>query len=193
MKSSTGKTTTSKKTTASEQTTDGTTMERSLLLELFENGLKDIYWAEKALVNALPKMAENATSPELVDALETHLQETEGQVTDLERVFELIDKKPVAKKCDAMEGLIKEGEAIIKDTEEGPQRDAGIIAAAQKVEHYEIATYGTLSTWAETLGLAEASEILAGILDEEKNADETLTEIAVSTVNVQALQEEEGE
>lgn len=178
-----------KKNTASEN--DG--MERSSLMDLFEKELKDIYWAEKALTKALPKMAKNASSPELVEAIENHLAETEEQVSKVEQVFEFIEKKPVAKKCEAMDGLIKEGEEIMKDTEKGPQRDAGIISAAQKVEHYEIASYGTLKTFAEMLGLTEAAEILSEILEEEKNADSTLTEVAVSTINVQALQEEEQE
>lgn len=168
-------------------------MERSLLMELFENSLKDIYWAEKALLKAIPKMAKNATAPELVEALENHLTETEQQVKKVESVFALLEKKATAKKCEAMEGLIKEGEEIMKDTEKGPQRDAGIIAAAQKVEHYEIASYGTLCSFAGTLGLTEAAEILEEILEEEKTADATLTEVAESTINVAAMEEEEGE
>jgi ferritin-like metal-binding protein YciE len=168
-------------------------MERSLLMELFENELRDIYWAEKALTKALPKMAKNATSSELVEAIENHLQETEEQVSKVERVFELIGKKAVAKKCEAMAGLVKEGEEIMKETEKGPQRDAGIISAGQKVEHYEIATYGTLRTFAQTLGLDEVADLLEEILEEEKNADNTLTEVAVSAINVEALEEESAE
>lgn len=164
-------------------------MERSLLMELFEDELKDIYWAEKALTKALPKMAKNATSQELIDAIEEHLEETEQQVKKLEEVFELMDKKPVAKKCEAMAGLIKESEEIMKDTKKGPQRDAGIISAGQKVEHYEIASYGTLRTFATTLGMEEAADILSEILEEEKNADQTLTDVAESTINVEALEE----
>lgn len=166
------------------------TIERSALMELFEDELKDIYWAEKALTKALPKMAKNATAAELKEAIENHLSETQEQVQKVEQVFEAINKKPVAKKCEAMAGLIKEGEEIMKDTEKGPQRDAGIISAGQKVEHYEIASYGTLRTFAETLGLTEAAEILAEILEEEKAADEKLTEVAVSSINVEALEEE---
>lgn len=188
------KTTTKPKSPAKKQASNSETpMERSLLMELFENELKDIYWAEKALTKALPKMAKNASSPELVEAIENHLAETEEQITKVEQVFELIDKKAVAKKCEAMAGLIKEGEEIMKDTEKGPQRDAGIISAAQKVEHYEIASYGTLRTFAQTLGLDDAATILEEILEEEKNADTTLTDIAVSTINVEALEEEEAE
>lgn len=164
-------------------------MEESKLMKLFEDELKDIYWAEKALTKALPKMAKNATSPELVEALENHLAETESQIEKLEQVFELIDKKPVAKKCEAMAGLVKEGDEIMKDTEKGAMRDAGIISAGNKVEHYEIASYGTLRTFAQILGLVEAADILNEILEEEKNADATLTEIAESIINIQASEE----
>ena len=187
------KTTSKAKGATKKPSTDGSPMERSLLMELFENELKDIYWAEKALTKALPKMAKNASSSELVEAIENHLEETEAQIEKLEQVFELISKKAVAKKCEAMAGLIKEGEEIMKDTKKGPQRDAGIISAAQKVEHYEIASYGTLRTFAETLGLDEAAMLLEEILEEEKNADITLTEVAVSTINIEALEEEEVE
>jgi|SRR6202008_276605 len=165
-------------------------MDRSLLMKLFEDELKDIYWAEKALTKALPKMAKNATSPELKKAIEDHLAETKDQVKKVEFVFGLLEKKVVAKKCEAMAGLIKEGEEIMKDTEKGSQRDAGIISAGQKVEHYEIASYGTLRAFADTLELTEAAEMLAEILEEEKNADAALTEVAMSAVNVKALEEE---
>jgi len=166
-------------------------IEESKLLKLFEEELKDIYWAEKALTKALPKMAKNATSQELIDAIETHLTETEEQVQKVEEVFALLGKKPVAKKCEAMDGLIKEAQSIMEDSEEGAMRDAGIISAAQKVEHYEIASYGTLRTFAQTLGLTDAVDILQGILDQEKNADQILTEVAESTINIQAAEEEE--
>lgn len=168
-------------------------VEETQLMKLFEDELKDIYWAEKALVKALPKMAKKATSEELVEAIESHLQETEMQVQKVEDVFESIGKKPMAKKCEAMDGLIKEAEEIMKESEDGAMRDAGIISAAQKVEHYEIATYGTLRTFAQTLGLDEAANILQEILEEEKGADEKLTQIAESTINVQAAEEVEAE
>lgn len=168
-------------------------MEESALMKLFEDELKDIYWAEKALTKALPKMAKNATSDELVEAIQNHLQETEEQVKKLEEVFELIGKKAVAKKCEAMAGLIKEGEGIMKDTDKGAMRDAGIISAGNKVEHYEIASYGTLKTFARILGLTEAAEILNDILEEEKNADVTLTGIAESTINILASETEAAE
>jgi ferritin-like metal-binding protein YciE len=166
-------------------------MEETKLMKLFEEELKDMYWAEKALTKALPKMAKKATSDELMEAIENHLRETEEQVNKLEQVFEVIGKKAQAKKCEAMAGLIKEAEEIMKDSDEGAMRDAGIISAAQKVEHYEIASYGTLRTFAQTLGLDEAVELLDAILEEEKAADQKLTEVAEATINVQALSEVE--
>lgn len=162
------------------------------LTELFEDGLKDIYWAEKALTKAIPLMAKNATSAELIDALTNHLTETEEHVTRLEQVFESIGKKASAKKCDAMEGLIEEGKGILEETEPGVVRDAGIIAAAQKIEHYEIATYGTLRQFAETLGLTDAAALLEQTLDEEKGADKKLTEVAVAAINIEAAEEDEN-
>lgn len=158
------------------------------LRDLFLDGLKDIYYAEKALVAAIPKMAQNATSPELVEALTGHLKVTKTHVTRLEEVFKAIDEKPEAKKCEAIMGLIKEAEEIMGATEKGMVRDAGIILASQKVEHYEIATYGTLRTFAKTLGENEASALLQTTLDEEKEADEKLTEIAEAFVNEEAAE-----
>jgi len=163
----------------------------SQLQELLENELKDIYWAEKALTKAIPKMIKKATSQDLITALDNHLNETEEQVSRLEQVFEKLGKKAVAKKCEAMSGLINEAEEIMEDSEEGAMRDAGIISAAQKVEHYEIATYGTLKTFAETLGLEDIATLLKATLEEEKGADEKLTEIAVVVVNDQAAHETE--
>jgi len=163
------------------------------LRKLFEDQLKDIYWAEKALTKALPKMIKKATHEELVDALTEHLSVTEGQVKRLEEVFNSIGTKATAKKCEAMAGLIKEGEEIMSETTQGVVRDAGIIAAGQKVEHYEIATYGTLCAFAKTLGENEALSLLKETLDEEKEADEKLTEIAESSINMEAAGEEEGE
>lgn len=166
-------------------------MQSSQLMKLFEEELKDIYWAEKALTKAIPKMIKNATSADLVEALENHLMETEEQVKRAEQVFELTGKKAVAKKCEAMEGLIKEAEEIMEECEEGAMRDAGIISAGQKVEHYEIASYGTLRQFAETLGLTEAVALLEETLNEEKLADEKLTEVALGAINVEASEEEE--
>ena len=161
------------------------------LRELFVDSLKDIYWAEKALTKALPKMANKATTAKLIEGLEHHLTETEEQVKRLEEVFSIIDVKARAKKCEAMEGLIKEAKSIMKETAKGPVRDAGIIAAAQKVEHYEIATYGTLVAFAKTLGEDAAAELLAQTLAEEKTADETLSEAAYNDINFEASEEEE--
>ena len=158
------------------------------LTDFFEDGLKDIYWAEKALTKALPKMSKNATSPELVKALDNHLKETEEQITRLESVFKSIGKKATAQKCDAMAGIIEEGNSILEETKPGVVRDAGIIAACQKVEHYEIASYGTLRQYAETLGLDEAEKLLAKTLAEEKEADVKLTVIAVKAVNLEAAE-----
>lgn len=164
------------------------TMKSSQLMELFEDGLKDIYFAEKALLKAIPKMIDNATSKDLVNALTSHLAETENQVMRLESVFESIDKKAEAVKCEAMVGLIKEATEIMEQCEEGSMRDAGIIAAAQKVEHYEIATYGTLRQFAETLGLTEAVTLLEETLVEEKAADSKLSEVAVEAINLEAAE-----
>jgi ferritin-like metal-binding protein YciE len=164
-------------------------MERTLMTELFENALKDMFWAEKALTRAMPKLIKHSSSRHLIDVLETHLAETQEQAAMLEQVFAILGKKPAAKRCEAMEGLIKEGEEIIKGTAEGPQRDAGIIAASRKVEHYEIASYSTLCFFARTLNLDDAAAILEDILDQEKNADTTLAELAIITINVSSLLE----
>jgi len=168
----------------------------SQLEKLFTDSLKDIYWAEKHLTKTLPKMKKKATTDELKSAIEEHLAQTEEHVSRLEQVFEICGKKAQAKKCDAMEGLTKEGDSIIEETENNTMtRDAGIIMAAQKVEHYEIATYGSLVQLAKTLGKNDAAEILHQTLEEEKQADEKLTEIAEWNVNQAAAQEagEEGE
>jgi ferritin-like metal-binding protein YciE len=162
----------------------------SQLMKLFENELKDIYWAEKALTKAIPKMVKNATASDLIVALENHLEETEEQVRRIEQIFDLLEMRAVGKKCQAMEGLIKEAEEIMADCEEGAMRDAGIISAAQKVEHYEIATYGTLRQFAETLCLKEIEILLEMTLNEEKMADETLSDVAVCSINDQAADEE---
>lgn len=166
--------------------------DESALNELFIDELKDIYWAEQHLVKALPKMAKAATSEELRSAIEEHLQETENHVSRLESVFDSIDEKAVAKKCEAMAGLIKEGDEIVTETEKGTfTRDAGIISAAQKIEHYEIASYGTLRTLANVLGYTEAVDLLEATLKEEKNADGLLTQIAESGINSSGRNEKE--
>jgi ferritin-like metal-binding protein YciE len=161
------------------------------LRELFVYELKDIYWAEKTLTKAIPKMIKNATSTELVDALSDHLKETTEQVKRLEEVFSLIGEKAVAIKCEAMMGLIAEADEIMAGTEKGKVRDAGIILSAQKVEHYEIAAYGTLCSFAKTLNENEALALLEDTLDEEKGIDEKLTEIAESSINIDAAGEYE--
>lgn len=160
------------------------------LKELFVDGLKDIYWAEKQLTKALPKMAKAATSDELKAAFEMHLTETEGHVVKVEQVFELIGEKALAKHCPAMEGLIEEGEEVIDSTTKGTfVRDCGLIMAAQKVEHYEIGSYGSLRSVARMLGYNKASEVLQAILDEEGAADQKLTDLAEMYINEEAAQE----
>ncbi len=156
------------------------------LKDLFEDALKDIYWAEKALIKALPKMEKNATSPKLKNAMAQHLKETQTQVTRLEDCFAALGKKAVAKKCDAMQGLLDEGKSIMEETVAGPVRDAGIIAAAQKVEHYEIASYGTLAAFAKVLGEKKCLKPLLATLSEEKACDELLTSIADTDLNTEA-------
>lgn len=159
------------------------------LHDLFEMELKDIYWAEKALTKAIPKMINKATSQELINALEEHLSVTERQVGRAEQVFELMQMPPRTKKCEGISGIIKEAEEIMKEAEKGTARDAGIIAAAQKVEHYEIASYGTLCAFAKTLGMERAAELLMDTLREEKEADSKLSELAESSINEEAMQE----
>ena len=158
------------------------------LRSLFVDELKDIYFAEKALIKAIPKMIQNATAMELTHALTGHLEETKKQVTRLEKVFSILGEKAEGKKCEAITGLIKEAEEIMSSTEKGMVRDAGIILAGQKVEHYEIATYGTLRIFAKTLGEDEAADLLEETLGEEKTADQKLTEIALAFVNDEAAQ-----
>lgn len=156
----------------------------------FHDALKDIYWAEKHLTKALPKMKKAATTEELQTAIDEHTAQTEEHVARLEQVFELLGKKPQAKKCEAMEGLVKEGSSIIEETEKGSMtRDVGIIMAAQKVEHYEIATYGGLVQLATTMGQDEIAGILQQTLDEEKETDEGLSTIAENNINWEAEQE----
>jgi ferritin-like metal-binding protein YciE len=156
------------------------------LEDLFYETLKDIYFAEKTLVKALPRMAKAAESDELREAFEHHLEETEGQVDRLEQVFELIDKPARGKTCAAIKGLTEEAQEVMKEFKGTPALDAGILSAAQAVEHYEISRYGTLTAWAEELGLDQAVRLLRATLDEEKNADKTLTQLAESAVNQRA-------
>jgi len=188
--------TTAKKTgTASKANSKKTTgqtgkMEDSEFHEFFVDELKDIYWAEKHLVKALPKMSKAATSTELAAAFDKHTQETQMHIDTLEKVFALLEEKPAAKKCDAMAGLLEEADSIIADTDKGTMiRDAGLILAAQKVEHYEIATYGTLKTFAENMGHTDVASLLQQTLDNEKATDVALTEIATGYVNTEAAAE----
>ena len=162
----------------------------TMLAEFFHEELKDIYWAEKHLVKKLPAMQEAASSDELRNAFAEHLEATKEHVSRLEKVFELLGFQPEAKKCDGMEGLVKEGEHIIEETEDGScTRDVGLILAAQKVEHYEIATYGVLAQLAKTMGNDEVKQLLGTTLEEEKQADELLTTIAESSINYEAATE----
>ena len=166
---------------------------QSMLKEYFLEELRDIYWAEKHLVKALPKMQKAATSEELANAFGEHLAVTEEQVTRLEQVFEIMGEKARGKKCEAMEGLVKEAESIIEDTEDGTAtRDVALIIAAQKVEHYDIASYGGLTTLAKTLGNEEIANLLGETLEEEKETDELLTQLAENNINMMAAGETEG-
>ena len=183
------------KSATTKKTSNGNTAfanEETKLKELFIEELKDIYWAEKHLTKALPKMKKAATSKELASAFEDHLAVTQEQIGRVEQVFEMLDMAPRAKKCDAMEGLVKEAQGVIEDTDEGSAtRDVALIIAGQKVEHYEIATYGSLVQLARTMGNEEMAQLLQLTLDEEKEADQMLTELAVSGINLNAENEPE--
>ncbi|WPV70313.1 ferritin-like domain-containing protein [Chitinophaga sp. LS1] len=158
--------------------------------KFFVDELKDIYWAEKHLVKALPKMKKAATSTELASAFEKHTQETQTHIETLEQVFSLLGEKPATKKCDAMEGLLAEANSIIDDTDKDTMiRDAGLILAAQKVEHYEIATYGTLRAFAQNMGNTDVEDLLQQTLENEKATDVALTEIAEASINETASEE----
>jgi ferritin-like metal-binding protein YciE len=163
------------------------------LATLLTEELKDLYSAEKQILKALPKIVRATTTDTLRGALEDHLEETEGHVERLEEIFEYLDMKPGRKKCKGMEGLLEEGEEHFAEQEEGALRDAAIIAAAQRVEHYEIAAYGTALAYARELGIDEAANLLEATLEEERGADERLSEIAESEVNEEAAAEDEEE
>jgi ferritin-like metal-binding protein YciE len=176
--------------TIAKKAKTGSKANDSKLQEFFRDEIKDIYWAEKKLVSTLPKMAKAATSEELADAFTEHLEVTKNHVTRLEKVFELLGQKPQAKKCEAMDGITKEGESIIEDTEDGTHtRDVALILAGQKAEHYEIATYGGLAQVAASLGYEEIAEILRTTLAEEKETDANLTALAENSVNEDATTE----
>jgi ferritin-like metal-binding protein YciE len=153
------------------------------LEDLFVNLLKDIYYAEKQILKALPKMAKKADSDELRQAFQNHLEETQGQVERLEQVFALCDLKPTAKSCAAIKGILEEGEEDMKEAKDPDVLDAGMIADAQAVEHYEIARYGTMIAWAKQLGMKDAASLLEETLEQEYNADRTLTELAEGSLN----------
>lgn len=160
------------------------------LRELFIDELKDIIYAERALLKALPKMANNSSSTKLKKAIEEHVTVTEKQVERLKEVFDILGESDRGKKCDAMEGLIKEGDGILEETEPGPVRDAAIISASQKIEHYEIASYGTLVAFAKTLGEDKVASLLEETLNEEKDADIILTKAAYNDINFDAVEED---
>jgi ferritin-like metal-binding protein YciE len=159
--------------------------------ELFVETLRDIYYVEKQLTKALPKMAKKATSESLAQAFTDHLEETEGQIERLDKVFELVGKPARGKKCAAIEGLLEEATEIMSEAESDVVRDAGMLAAAQAVEHYEISRYGTLKAWAEKLQLEDAVELLDETLQEEKATDQKLSELAESEINVEAEEADE--
>jgi ferritin-like metal-binding protein YciE len=157
-----------------------------LLADLFHDTLKDVYFAEKTILKTLPKMAKSAQSKDLKAAFVKHERETRGQVKRLDQVFKIFGKKPQAKKCEAIMGITKEGAEIMTEFKGMPALDAGLLAAAQAVEHYEMSRYGTLRTWAEELGMPEAAALLEATLKEEKATDSALTTLAKSVVNIEA-------
>ena len=161
-------------------------MAEKTLNDLFHNTLKDIYFAEKAILRALPKLAKGAESAQLKEAFQKHREETEEHVERLEQVFEIIGKPARGKTCEAIKGLVEEGNEIMEDFEETSALDAGLIASAQAVEHYEIARYGTLITWANQLGLKDAAKLLDQTLQEEKKTDALLTKLATAQANQKA-------
>jgi ferritin-like metal-binding protein YciE len=164
-------------------------MEIDSLRKLYVDELKDLYSAEKQILQALPKMAKKATNAQLKKGFETHLEETRGQVERLDRIFELLGKSSRGKKCKGMEGLLEEGKEMMQEDMEPEVMDAALIASAQKVEHYEIAGYGTVRTYAQLLGEDQHARLLQQTLDEEGNTDKKLTQLAESSINVEALQE----
>jgi ferritin-like metal-binding protein YciE len=161
-------------------------MATKTLNDLFHETLKDIYYAERQIVKALPKMARGAQDPKLKAAFETHKEETEGQIERLKQIFEIIGKRAQGKTCDAIEGILSEGEEVMEEFKGTPALDAGLLAAAQAVEHYEISRYGTLRAWAEQLGMKDAVKLLDETLKEEAKTDELLTGLAESAVNAAA-------
>jgi ferritin-like metal-binding protein YciE len=163
-------------------------MQMESLQELLIEEMRDLYSAENQLLKAMPRMAKKASNPQLKKAFETHMKETEGQVQRLQKIFDKLGKKPTGKKCAAMEGLIEEGKEMMGEDMEDDVMDAALISVAQKVEHYEIASYGTVRTWAEQIGDEQTARLLQQTLDEEGKTDKLLTQLAESTINVEAAQ-----
>lgn len=164
-------------------------MPAKMMKDLFLDTLKDIYYAENKIVKSLPKMAKAAQSEELANAFEGHREETRGQIERLEKVFELCGEQPKAKTCPAIDGIIDEGEEIMRDYEDSPALDAGLIAAAQAVEHYEMSRYGTLKRWAQLMGMNDVADLLDETLEQEMNTDETLTDLAENFANDKAMKQ----
>jgi ferritin-like metal-binding protein YciE len=161
-------------------------MAEKTLNDLFLMTLKDVYYAEKAILRALPKMAKAAESADAKDAFLTHRDETAGQIQRLEQIFEMLGKKASGKTCEAIKGIIEEGQEIMEDFEDSPALDAGLVAAGQAIEHYEMSRYGTLRTWAQQLGMRDAAKLLDQTLAEEKKTDQLLTQLAESIANPKA-------
>jgi ferritin-like metal-binding protein YciE len=162
------------------------------LEDLFHDTLKDLYFAEKKILTSLPKMQKAAQHPELKAAFEKHYGETEGQIERLEQVFQEVEKKPQGKTCDAIVGITKEGQEVMDEYKGMPAHDAGLLAAAQAVEHYEMTRYGTLKTWAEELGYSQSAKLLQQTLDEERATDQALSKLAEAVINLDAEQEAEA-
>ncbi len=161
-------------------------MASKTLEDLFHDTLKDVYYAEQQILKKLPELAEAANSNELTAAFEQHLRETQGQVARLEQVFDLLGVAARSKRCDGIEGILSEGDSMLKEFRDTPALDAALISSAQAVEHYEITRYGTLRRWAQMLGLSEAADLLNATLDEESRTDDLLTRIANTQANIEA-------
>lgn len=180
---------TTKKRAASRTTARRARQAPKMLSDLFLETLKDIYFAENKIIKTLPKMAKAAHSKDLAAAFNKHLRETQGQVKRLDQIFKMLGKPARGKPCEAINGITEEGAEIMKDFKNAPALDAGLLAAAQAVEHYEISRYGTLRTWAEELGMPGAARLLQETLDEEEATDHTLSELATSVINLEAEEE----
>jgi ferritin-like metal-binding protein YciE len=178
-----------KKRTTKKSSTGRARQAPKMLSDLFLETLKDIYFAENKIIKTLPKMAKAANSKELAAAFNKHLRETQGQVKRLEQIFKMLGKPARGKPCEAINGITDEGAEIMKEFKNAPALDAGLLAAAQAVEHYEISRYGTLRTWAEELGMQDAARLLQATLDEEEATDHALTELATSVINLEAEEE----